>query len=110
MNNERDYLKEAMAILAGQSRMLPQKEHLEALHEQLRRTVGNLEKTAQALAGVMLMGDITRLPVREEIVQQILRSRTGVFVESQQGQGLLIHRVQRERRNLVTPQAGQKVM
>jgi hypothetical protein len=70
---ERDYLKEAMAIVAGQSRMLPEAAHLTALHQQLAGMNQNMLRMGEVLLAIL---EDNRVPSLEVPVGQLQKVRT----------------------------------
>lgn len=77
---ERNYAKEAAAILAGQSRLIPELEHLQAMNAQMAAVQSNLRLVLEILAALMHDAGSDALDIPKGLHEASLARRSHLLI------------------------------
>jgi hypothetical protein len=89
--DQQRFLKEAVAIAEGKSRLLPQREHVQVLASQMESVLKNVQTLGEVIAALMSVAGGDRLPIRAELLWKIRAQQSSVVLETTPDGSLIVH-------------------
>ncbi len=77
----RNYAAEAQRIVSGESKLMPEREHLVALVGQLQGVASNLQLACSLLAGIMVDNDLPRMAYPKTFLDQPAVQRAALQIK-----------------------------
>jgi len=90
--SDRNYAQEAAQIVAGQSRLIPEKAHLLAMAGQVQSAAMNVETLAKSLAAVMVDNDLVTMTLPKELFDEVAKRQAGIQIERRPDGSIAISR------------------
>lgn len=78
---ERNWASEAQAIAAGESRLLPEREHLMALAQHAEAAIRHQLKLGEILLAIMVDNGFQRLPIPGGLLHSVRARRLGLEIQ-----------------------------
>lgn len=89
---ERNYAQEAAQIIAGESPLLPQKEHLVAMAGQMASVTKNLELTLRLLTAILHDAGQTEMHFPQGLLEEALTGQTRLAIIGNADQSVTVRR------------------